>query len=1041
MELSEAWFTHGIFLVLVLFSSVKLINTVEVGDEKNYKVRKGSNLDFDVSHSKEELQGAESSLKFGYSLPNKSYAVFTMPSAMGGTLPHLPPRTESLPRPQIPTQYQHSEDRPRRKRLHASSFTSEETDHFEEEPEEYSEDLLVFPVEDLEALEEEGEEEPEQNFQDRTRIRYRQPFANHHEENDDEHEYIEHHDDGQPSPIQTDVRPTVRNWLPQRNQYQYLTTTTETPSHLEAYEEHQNTFEEEEENNHKVVERTPFRGHPQRVVLNQYTTPSSNSNVDQHRSPFTSFNPSQSQNHYEDTEETYEYIEEESTPNPLRSRFPRRFNNPTGNDNQIQPDEIQRPGNNHQRPILRNFNSQPEESVPKTLQQNLHRQVFTVRPHRQTVHEQQDFYEQEETHHQEQQQPPPPPQLQSEGLISNHHGSQPFTNFPQRQKLHENLEPDPKPKRHIQSSDYYLGNSFQQSEAQKSHDRPRRIHRQPTTFPESASLAQPQTEEQPPLEHSRPSSPFQYFPQKQLQPPPERLRPTSTPFPYRQQRSQNSVAIDIVDNGYPKGHKRVRKVLRRKRPSNNPLEPEHVTIVPAPPAIIEHYRQRQTVIRGPTPLPHALRDGNSDFHTDLHNDQELTHPRHASMMLNIPSQRPPRTLKQSSHPEFAKSLSTSTDSPPNEEKIFSRSESRTRNELAGRDMSAISRPRIPQITRRPARSNQLHNLKQEGKRLFSTNHQDFYTPNSIVFEPMKPLKTKSGRQFFDETNFDHNNHRVSLTADPFDNPDTLEIGGFMPIHNPYPSDQTGTADRHPRRGRQSFTVRPNQLVKRTGLLLAQAPNETTFINRVANYVVDNNDKNPTHLEDLVTRVVNAEFDRLKPIDQRSSQDNAARSPTSSSTTTERAGLVDLFRGKLHGSLKAATTLKKVGSCQKQMMLLRETFPQCKSFVDVDGCLTPEDTFGLSQYGKCLLEFYPVIRTLPFTRTLSAGSQGQVSFDTDKECTEFVHIFFSDCKRYVESCAAVQGNVDSDLPVLGCLFSQYTAVMMPLLNTGIKVHYR
>lgn len=962
-----------------------------------------------------------------------------MPSAMGGTLAHLPPRTEALPRPQIPEQYEYEEieHRPRRKRLHTSSYQPQQTDHYEEVPQEYTEDLLVFPVEDLEALQEE-EEEPEQDSHDRTRTRFRQPFTSHHIEDEHEVEYSQSHDERQPSSIQTEIRPTVRSWLPQRNHHQFLTTTTEVPTRLAAYEEHQNNFEteEEEDEEHKVVDRTPFRGHPQRVVLNQYTTTRSNANVNQQRSPFTSFNPVQTNNHYQEAEEIY--IEDETTQNPHRSRFPQRFTS-NSNDDHFQSEENPRPGSNSQRPIVRPFNSPQVESSPETLQQTLHRQVFTVRPHRQTIYEQQEHYEEieEETHeehHQQLQQQQPQPEEPS----PNHYGSQQFTNFPQRQKLHESLEPDPKPKRHIQTSDYFQGNSFHQPETRKSHDRPPRIHRQPTAIPEPVTLAQPQTERQP-SEPSRSNSPFQFFPQKQVQSSPERPRPTSTPFPYRQQRSQNSIAIN---DGYPKGNKRVRKVLRRKRPSTNPLEPEHVTIVPAPPAIIEQYRQRQTVIRGPTPLPHEIRDGNSDFHSDLQDDQKPTHHRHPSLKSN-PHQRPPRTLEQSSRAHFAQSSSTLADSQLNEEKIFSPSESRTRNELASRDTLTISRPRVPQITRRPARSNQLHGPKQEAKHPHSkTNTQEYYSPNSIVFEPMKPLKTKSGRQFIGKTRAKQQNHKISLPTDPFDNPDTLEIGGFMPIHNPYPADHKGdSVNRHPLRGRQPFSLQPNMLGKRTGLLLAQAPNETTFINRVANYVVDNNDQNPTHLEDLVTRVVNAEFDRLKPIDQRSSQGSALHTSTLSSTTTERAGLVELFRGKLLGSLKAASTLKKPGSCQKHMMLLRETFPQCKSFVAVDGCLTPEDTFGLSQYGKCLLEFYPVIRTLPFTRTLSAGSQGQVSFDTDKECTEFVHIFFSDCKRYVDSCAAVQGNVDSDLPVLGCLFSQYTALMMPLLNTGIKVHYR
>ena len=50
--------------------------------------------------------------------------------------------------------------------------------------------------------------------------------------------------------------------------------------------------------------------------------------------------------------------------------------------------------------------------------------------------------------------------------------------------------------------------------------------------------------------------------------------------------------------------------------------------------------------------------------------------------------------------------------------------------------------------------------------------------------------------------------------------------------------------------------------------------------------------------------------------------------------------------------------------------------------------------------------FPETRKLNLGQTLSSG-HGSVSFDSDQDCTDFVHSFFPDCKPYLSSCSQVQ----------------------------------
>ena len=91
-------------------------------------------------------------------------------------------------------------------------------------------------------------------------------------------------------------------------------------------------------------------------------------------------------------------------------------------------------------------------------------------------------------------------------------------------------------------------------------------------------------------------------------------------------------------------------------------------------------------------------------------------------------------------------------------------------------------------------------------------------------------------------------------------------------------------------------------------------------------------------------------------------------------------------------------------------------------VQVDRCgLNVEDKSAVEKYGVCINDRYcwphtmtiissfsprfPETRKLNLGQTLSSG-HGSVSFDSDQDCTNFVHSFFPDCKPYLSSCSQV-----------------------------------
>ena len=122
----------------------------------------------------------------------------------------------------------------------------------------------------------------------------------------------------------------------------------------------------------------------------------------------------------------------------------------------------------------------------------------------------------------------------------------------------------------------------------------------------------------------------------------------------------------------------------------------------------------------------------------------------------------------------------------------------------------------------------------------------------------------------------------------------------------------------------------------------------------------------------------------------------------------------------------------------------------------------KDKSAVEKYGVCINDRYcchhsmkiispfcprfPETHKLNLGQTLSSG-HGSVSFDSDQDCTDFVHSFFPDCKPYLSSCSQVgellgitiflflqvEKDQDSAVLILGCLFGHYPSLMAPLLS--------
>ena len=123
---------------------------------------------------------------------------------------------------------------------------------------------------------------------------------------------------------------------------------------------------------------------------------------------------------------------------------------------------------------------------------------------------------------------------------------------------------------------------------------------------------------------------------------------------------------------------------------------------------------------------------------------------------------------------------------------------------------------------------------------------------------------------------------------------------------------------------------------------------------------------------------------------------------------------------------------------KRVAYLERHFPECQEHV-CDGIDADKsgDTEAARRLGRCLVERYP--GDTASISPLGPGGIGALDFESDEECTEFVHLFFSECQSLVPSCTKVlEGGQVKAVPVLGCLFGRYPELMIPLLASKANI---
>ena len=139
---------------------------------------------------------------------------------------------------------------------------------------------------------------------------------------------------------------------------------------------------------------------------------------------------------------------------------------------------------------------------------------------------------------------------------------------------------------------------------------------------------------------------------------------------------------------------------------------------------------------------------------------------------------------------------------------------------------------------------------------------------------------------------------------------------------------------------------------------------------------------------------------------------------------------------------------------KETKKLKTEFNKCGYLMPVcnKNSETKKGAMSLSLFGKCLIENYPHVRNISqhqeqqqhkIPTSYHRGGEekeevtedydNQIGFESDEDCTDFVHIFFKHCRVHIPSCSLVRLNQDKALPVLGCLFVRYPDLMAPLLS--------
>jgi len=188
------------------------------------------------------------------------------------------------------------------------------------------------------------------------------------------------------------------------------------------------------------------------------------------------------------------------------------------------------------------------------------------------------------------------------------------------------------------------------------------------------------------------------------------------------------------------------------------------------------------------------------------------------------------------------------------------------------------------------------------------------------------------------------------------------------------------------------------------------------------------------------------FSQLLPLRthqlEKSSSDALFTSSIDNSLTAQRLKRKNLRKAKeIKSHVDDANRLSKTEMCgrtvnEDDLHLLREYFPQCSSQLGVCG-LNHTDTSAVLLFGSCLNKKYPETVSLNLGRTLSSG-HGSVSFHSDDDCTNFVNQFFPSCSQYLTTCSQVEEDREAAARILGCLFGQYSSLMVPLLDKDHKL---
>ena len=132
----------------------------------------------------------------------------------------------------------------------------------------------------------------------------------------------------------------------------------------------------------------------------------------------------------------------------------------------------------------------------------------------------------------------------------------------------------------------------------------------------------------------------------------------------------------------------------------------------------------------------------------------------------------------------------------------------------------------------------------------------------------------------------------------------------------------------------------------------------------------------------------------------------------------------------------------MSKCQykSEMKRLKTRFPKCTKHLEklckAFKSRNRKDK-RLKLLGNCLIKEYPKTKKMSkLSPKMLKSGRGTITFDSDEECTTFVHTFFSRCKGYIPTCKKVrEGDRSQAKLVLGCLFSNYSRLLIPLMSAS------